>query len=244
MRSAGLSRFSTLASGRSLQRGPPASAQAGLHCTFSTLVSDSLQLALSRVLKMELSGGFSRNRTHEQRLAPEEGQGLEVGDGAGDGSGGARHGGQDLPLPLAHQVGWAEDQHPPEAGQAGGRGGDSGLAGPHLAYEVGAPMPLEREGHGPNGVALGAEGPTAEPTQVEAPSVTIAGRVERRVRAQHCSRDSLLEGPDELRKVQEEALPCGDIVMGVSFLPRNGWHGSQKWPRSILVRRKHYVTLT
>ena len=129
----------------------------------------------------------------EERLAVQEGQPLQIRNRPDDGGARAGHGGEHLPLPLAHQVGRAEDEHPPEARQVSGGRGDGRLAGAHLADQVRALMASEGEGHGADSVALGAQGPTLQSAQVEAPLMPVLRRVDRRVGAEHRPRDCLLE---------------------------------------------------
>ena len=86
-----------------------------------------------------------------------EAQLLEVGDGGDDDGAGVGHRILDLPLPLAREVGRAEDEHPAEAGHVGGGGRDEGLARAHLAHDGGAAVGVEGEGGGADGVRLRAQ---------------------------------------------------------------------------------------
>ena len=84
--------------------------------------------------------------------------GLELGDAAHDEGPGAGEGDLDLPLPLLDQVRRVDYQGLFETGHPGGGDGHVGLAGPHLADGVGAPVGPEALGEGADGVFLGAEG--------------------------------------------------------------------------------------
>ena len=83
-----------------------------------------------------------------------ETQALQVGDGGNDDGVRLGHRFLDLALPLAGEVGRAEDEHPPEAGHVGGGGRDEGLARAHLAHDGRAAVDIERERRAADGVGL------------------------------------------------------------------------------------------
>ena len=91
----------------------------------------------------------------EQRAGADgEPEPLQVGDGLDDGGADAGHRLLDLPLPLGHQVGRADDENHLETGHVRRRRADEGLARAHLADDRGASMGLEGEGRAPDGVGL------------------------------------------------------------------------------------------
>ena len=122
--------------------------------------------------------------------------GARVGDGV-----------LDLPLPLAREVGRAENEHPAEAGHVGGGSRDEGLARAHLAHDGGAAVDVERKGGGADGVRLR---PQRGAQQLrEGPSVP-GGPVAGRVGLHHPLGDGVAIGVDELGEVHFLSPSCGE----------------------------------
>ena len=141
----------------------------------------------------------------EQRAVPDgEAQPLQVGDGLDDGGADAGHRHLHLPLPLGHQVGRADDEHPLEARHVRGGRADEGLAGAHLPDDGGAPVGLEGEGRAPDGVGLRPQGLAEQPGQ---PAAVLRGPVERRVGLHHPLGNGVLERVDETSEVHLSRPP-------------------------------------
>ena len=131
-------------------------------------------------------------------------QPLQVGDGPDDDGAGAGHSHLHLPLPLGRQVGWAENEYPPEARHVRRGCCDEGLASSHLADHGGAPVGFEGEGGAPYGVLLRTQG-LAEQAGHLVP--VLRGPVEGRVGLHHPPGDGVLERVDERSEVHVFLLP-------------------------------------
>ncbi len=143
-------------------------------------------------------GALPGHDREERPRSVGEAQALEVGDGGDDGGAGVGHRLLDLPLPLAGEVGRAEDEDAAEAGQVGGRSGDEGLSSAHLADDGGAAVLLEGEGRAADSVRLRPQG-RAQQGRQGLPAVR--GPVAGRVGLHHPLGDGVAVGVDELAEV-------------------------------------------
>ena len=117
------------------------------------------------------------------------------------------HGILDLPLPLAREVGRAEDEHAAEAGHVGGGGRDEGLARAHLAHDGRAAVGVEGEGGGADGVGLR---PQRGAQQLrEGPSV-LGGPVAGWIGLHHPLGDGVAVGVDESCEVHFLSPSCAE----------------------------------
>ena len=145
---------------------------------------------------------------HEERPRPvREAQALKVGDGGDDDGAGVGHRLFHLALPLAGEMGRAEDEHAAEAGHVGGGGRDERLARAHLPDDGRAAAGVEGEGGGADGVRLHPQRGTQQLR--EGPPV-LRGPVAGRIGLHHPLGDGVTVRVDEFSEVHFLSPSCAE----------------------------------